>query len=220
MDIVQDFQKNGIAIWKHKNLDQIEKAREIILSYKHTRISELLELDQVFSDILFDLKPILDSIFNEGYHLTTFSSNTLRKNDKEKANIKSIHVDYPYHDLFEPYPDEILGLQVNYACDDFTIENGATLYVPNSYKYHRFPNWREDTEILKTEVPILVEKGSIIMYRGDMWHRPGVNTTDNPRVAILANFSPLFIDSKDNMEEQLLRIDFPTLSLQDDKVVF
>lgn len=213
--IFEEFSENGIAIWNHGNMEEIEKARNVILSYNHTRIRDLIGLDKVFSEMLYELKPILDEVFvDEEYHLTTYSSNTLRKNGKEKA---SLHVDYPYHDLPEPYPDALLGIQVIYALDDFTVQNGATIYIPESYKTHRYPYF---CDLLNNAQYLLVKKGSIIMYRGDLWHKAGINITDNPRVAILANFSPLYIDAKDDMVDQISKIKFPTLNIDDDKVVF
>jgi len=192
------FKKEGIVTWQG-NLDNIEEARNKILIEKHTRISNLF-YDELFVTFLKDetLKYLLDKIYNQKYHLTTYSSNTLRKEDKDG---RFFHVDYPYHNIKSPYPDEILGIQVIYALDDFTIENGATMYIPESYKAHKFPN----NEIVYQSIRyITVKKGEIIFYRGDIWHSQGINLTENPRVAILANFSPLNILAKDDVISQIL----------------
>jgi hypothetical protein len=196
--IVYKFKKYGIASWKLSEFEldanTIDKVRNQILENPNSRIGQVLA--EVKDSEMFlkipTLKSVLDLILKE-YHLTTFSSNTLRKD----IDGRGFHVDYPYHDLKEPYPDEILGVQVNFALDDFTKGNGATIYIPESYKSHCFPRGCDVS--IKEKKYMLAPKGSVILYRGDMWHSQGINVTDNPRVALLANFSPLHIPAKDRI---------------------
>ena len=198
-EILYKFNKYGIVSWKVSEFEldtnTIDKVREQILENKNARIGQVLA--EIKDSALFlkisTLKSVLNLILKE-YHLTTFSSNTLRK----EVDGRGFHVDYPYHNLNEPYPDEILGVQVNFALDDFTIENGATIYIPDSYKAHCFPN-RNSEYFNKEKKYMLAPKGSVILYRGDMWHTQGINVTDNPRVALLANFSPTHISPKDRL---------------------
>ena len=210
---VYKFNKYGIVSWKLSEFEisesVIDKVRKQILQNKSDRIGQVLaeiEDSGLFLKIS-TLKSVLNLILKE-YHLTTFSSNTLRKG----VDGRCFHVDYPYHNLKEPYPEEILGVQVNFALDDFTIENGATIYIPGSYKAHCFPN-KNSEYFNKEKKYMLASKGSVILYRGDMWHTQGINITDTPRVALLANFSPTHINPKDRI---LLRNS--SLKLQDGRV--
>ena len=212
-EILYKFNKYGIAIWKLLEFeiseDVIDKVRNQILENKNDRIGQVLAEIEDASHFLKipTLKSVLDLILKE-YHLTTFSSNTLRKG----VDGRGFHVDYPYHNLKEPYPDEILGIQVNFALDDFTIENGATIYIPDSYKSHAFP-YKNSEYFNKEKRYMLGQKGSVILYRGDMWHTQGINITNNPRVALLANFSPTHINPKDQ-----IHIGNSTLEIRDGKV--
>lgn len=200
--IFERYLSEGLTVWKtdHMSESDIDMARKKITNHPSDRIKNLFQLDKLFAKFLKDpiLKYMLDKIFaDEKYHLTTFSSNTLRKKDKNKVYF---HVDYPYHELSSPYPDQILGIQVIYALNDFTIENGATMYISESFNYHAFPSsFYGQQKIDYMTVP----KGSVILYRGDLWHSQGHNTTDNPRVALLANFSPEEIPAKDDVVSQL-----------------
>jgi len=208
------YKKNGLTAWR-ENFYNIDYFREIILDTNHIRISNLFKEDKNFVNFLESptLKYLLDKIYKE-YHLTTFSSNTLKKENKDE---RFFHVDYPYHNLKSPYPDEILGIQVIYALDDFTYENGATMYFPDSFKSKEFP--RKDSIYAKQNLEyITVPKGSVILFRGDLWHSQGINRTDNPRVAILANFSPLNIPAKDNIVEQVKSSE-TNLKIKKDKVL-
>ena len=149
---------------------------------------------------------------------TTYSSNTLRREDPDN---RFWHVDYPYHNLKSPYPDRILGLQVIFTLHDFTEENGGTWYIPGSYKNHSFPpsdaHLRYPDKIKRVVVPA----GSVIIYRGDIWHSQGLNMTDSPRSALLANFSPLYVPAKDNMIDQITHKSLTKgLEVRDGKVMF
>jgi len=171
---------------------EIHTASEIIHKNPHSRISNLFNLnEELFWTILSDpnIHKILKCIFPDGYHCTTFSSNNLRKGN----NKFGWHCDYPYHTMNSPYPKDILGVQVIWTLDDFTEENGATFFVPYSHKTYTEPNIMENTVINRA----VVGKGNIIIYLGNLWHSQGINYTDNDRGALLANFGPLYVESKD-----------------------
>ena len=166
----------------------LKQASDIVHASPHRTIGNLFELNEpLFQKILKDpvLHMFLDSIFPNGHHCTTYSSNTLRKDE----NYAYWHCDYPYHNMQAPYPQETMGVQVIWTLDDFTHENGATHYVPGSYKNRCFP------QRLNIE-RIIVPFGHIIIYLAKTWHTQGINATDRPRSALLANFSPLFVPVK------------------------
>ena len=156
-------------------------------------------------------KEIRSLLGTDAYHLTTLSSNTLFPNIDKRG----YHVDWPYHKYTDEhglnyiYQHECHGVQVIIPLDDFTVENGATMYVPYSHLARRFPS----TEILQsgkftnaddsTQIFACKKKfvqatvGDAFIYPGTLWHSQGVNTTDKPRRALLANFSPTFVPKKD-----------------------
>jgi ectoine hydroxylase-related dioxygenase (phytanoyl-CoA dioxygenase family) len=166
-------------------------------------------------------KAISDMLFTTDYHLTTLSSNTLF-NDKDT---RGYHVDFPYHkyntdanDMNLIYSDKTLdSVQCIIPLDNFTIENGATMYVPYSYLARRYPtveilqsgkfttvpstNENEENEIVKTydckKKYFLGNVGDVIIYPSTLWHSSGLNTTNTPRRALLANFSPRSVPKKD-----------------------
>tara|TARA_B110000211_G_C14078777_1_gene553484 strand:- start:2004 stop:2966 length:963 start_codon:yes stop_codon:yes gene_type:complete len=202
-----DFLKEGIMCLNSSyNLETVSK---IIHESHHTRISNLFELDKnLFWKILND--PIihieLNKIFPSGYHCTTYSSNNIRKGTDERG----WHCDYPYHDISQPYPKETLGVQVIWTLDDFTVDNGATFYVPGSHKNLSWPN-----KLQKNYKRAICKKGKIIIFFGKLWHSQGINKTNNPRAALLANFSPLNIIAKDDLYKYVDK-EF----VKDNKVIF
>lgn len=187
---------NGItSIQSSNDLDSVAK---LIHNSPHTRISNLFELNfDLFWKILNDseLHKILRAIYPNGYHCTTYSSNNLRKN----VNEVGWHCDYPYHNISESYPDEMLGVQVIWTLDDFTVENGATYFVPKSHKKNSWPDITTATLVQQA----VIKRNNIIIFFGTLWHTQGINTTDIPRAALLANFSPLSVPVKDNINTQI-----------------
>jgi hypothetical protein len=131
--LLNQFQERGYIIFRNAIPEHItDLARAKILEKVETRISNLFELEQeLFVSILKTpiLKVILDEVFKEGsYHLTTYSSNTLRFNKDDEIYF---HVDYPYHGLNHDLGSnncDLLGVQVIITLNDFLIENGATLF--------------------------------------------------------------------------------------------
>jgi hypothetical protein len=173
----------------------IESSRDICHNSPHKRISDLFTgeykpLLELFADS--NLRELLSRIFPGGYHLTTLSTNTLHDNKRPESAV-FWHVDYPYHNLPEPYDVSTpLGVQVIITLDKFTELNGATRYVKGSHQNLIFP--RESPLEYNTAI---VDSGTVIVYLGSLWHSQGVNITEYPRSAILANFSPLSVASKD-----------------------
>jgi hypothetical protein len=172
---------------------KLEILRNIVHKSEHTRITNLFSLHPYFAEILDNprLKNMMNQIYGNHFHLTTYSSNTLRKG----KNNGNWHVDYPYHNMNEPYPVETMGIQVLISLDDFTEENGATYYIPQSHIFRSFPKGESiDCNIIRR---ITVPKYSIIIMLAKTWHTEGVNNTNSSRSALLANFSPSYVPIKD-----------------------
>lgn len=98
----------------------LSQIREYLHSSPHLQESTILnDLPEVAK--LLDnpvLKFILQTELGEGYHLSSFSTNTVRKGFQEV----NWHTDYP-------------GIQIIISIDDFTVENGATEFNYNNKKF-------------------------------------------------------------------------------------
>ena len=93
---------------------------------------------------------------------------------------------------FAPEPwGGIQGVNVAWAIDDFTDENGATRIVPGSHRLNRKP----DTEAAHETVPLEAEAGTMIVMEGRVWHRTGFNRTESKhRAGIFAFYTlPIYM---------------------------
>jgi ectoine hydroxylase-related dioxygenase (phytanoyl-CoA dioxygenase family) len=90
-----------------------------------------------------------------------------------------IHVDSPR--WINNYATNI---GVIWALDDFTKENGATRVLPGSHNSPKIPS---KDYFDKFSVQLEVPKGSLIIFNARLFHRTGVNKTDNWRHALTMN---------------------------------
>jgi len=106
-----------------------------------------------------------------------------------------LHADQMF--LQEPWPDAgPQGLNVAWALDDFTEDNGATRVVPGSHKKNSIADMHEhdwDT------VAMIAPAGSAIVFESRLWHKTGANTTsDQQRAAIFGWYTKPYVRTQEN----------------------
>lgn len=84
-----------------------------------------------------------------------------------------IHVDRPH---FIPNFNEGVGSLI--LLDDFTEENGATWFLPQSHLKADEP---DRDHFFKNAIRLVAPKGSVIYFNLRLWHAGGINTTDKWR---------------------------------------
>jgi len=113
-----------------------------------------------------DVMAVMGKLLGGDFILSGFSSNTTGPGGEEMA----LHSDSGY--VPPPHPEYLLAANAIWMIDDFTVENGATRYLPGSHKLRTNPGAQKyDT------VPILGRAGSIAFLHGYTWHKTGQNTS-------------------------------------------
>ena len=118
-----------------------------------------------------------------GFILSNVASTIRRKGDR---NI-GLHCDQIWHPV--PFPESNLFLTACWACDDFTLESGATTIVPGSAALRRPPNLDEVRST--TTVPIECKAGSIALWDGRTWHDNAARTIDGERAVLHVSYTRL-----------------------------
>jgi ectoine hydroxylase-related dioxygenase (phytanoyl-CoA dioxygenase family) len=106
--------------------------------------------------------------------LSGSSANLVNSHGEEEV----LHADQAY--MPQPWAAPH-GVNVAWAIDDFTAENGATRVVPRSHLLNR--SARAGEEIAEFR-PVEAPAGSMIVIEGRTWHRTGRNTTELPRAGV------------------------------------
>lgn len=129
------------------------------------------------------LHEVLQDFFEGTYILNSFGGYLNRRDDR--GYIRRIHRDVRTHTgNFRILVNVLLPL------DDFTLENGATYYLPRSHLSAPQP---PDPEFFANADRLLARAGDIFMFDSNMWHCAGENQTDAPRRALTLTFSRPFI---------------------------
>ena len=106
---------------------------------------------------------------------------------------QSIHRDEWAFDFF-PFPSD-LHPQCNtiWAMTDFTEENGATRVIPGSQ------DWPVDLKHSIAEtVPVVMTKGSCLLYTGKVYHGGGANESDGVRAGLNITYCVAWLRQEEN----------------------
>lgn len=77
-------------------------------------------------------------------------------------------------------------LNAMWMLDEFTKENGATIFVPGSHLSGRQPDPEVDAE--ECWVPAIAPAGTVAIFEGRVWHSTGANKSNEARIGLTTNF--------------------------------
>lgn len=138
--------------------------------HRNTRVFDLIGKDQVFRDLVqHELAvALVRHLLGGKFLLSNFSANITAPG----SGAMGMHADQGY--VPAPWPPYPLAVNVAWALDDFTVENGATRYVPGSHRSDRGPDPSGEHP---QAVPIECPAGSIFVMDGRVWHQTGANVS-------------------------------------------
>lgn len=97
----------------------------------------------------------------------------------------TFHRDFPRH--LEGY---LASINVLFAIDDFTKDNGGTVIVPGTHERADTP----DADYLAARaVPVECPAGSMLVFDSTLWHAAGANTSGKDRLGLNHQFTRSFI---------------------------
>jgi len=133
------------------------------------------------------LLAVAHSLLGPDAKLAAFTAKTLMPG----GDAGRLHIDYPYWAMDTGMPVEpALMMQVIWMMNPFNTDNGGTWILPGSQKFAEHVN-KEKFE--SEAIQAIGNAGDAIVSHGQLWHQTAVNRSDEPRVAILINFSQLAI---------------------------
>jgi ectoine hydroxylase-related dioxygenase (phytanoyl-CoA dioxygenase family) len=105
----------------------------------------------------------------------------------EHANVfqYSYHQDFPR--VLNGY---VASVNVFFAIDGFSRQNGATWVIPGSHQQCTCPDAQERVE---RAIPLECAAGSMIVFDSTLWHAAGVNTSGHDRLAVNHQFTRSWI---------------------------
>ena len=143
------------------------------------RVYNLLVHGDVFARVPVhaNVLPVVEGVLDPGCLLSSLSSIAIGPDESPQP----IHADDQIIPLPKPHPPVVCNTM--WALTDFTEANGATRLVPGTHL-------RESPEFGRAyeSIPAVMEKGSVLVWHGSLWHGGGANTTAERRVGIACNY--------------------------------
>jgi ectoine hydroxylase-related dioxygenase (phytanoyl-CoA dioxygenase family) len=139
-----------------------------------------LELPAVLSIVDATVSPTGILHLQNGFILPSFPPS-----EKPQVFQNSYHQDFP-----RALNGYLASINVFFAIDEFTRENGATWVVPKSQQTPERPS---QNAIDATAVPLECPAGSMIVFDSTLWHAAGANTSGRDRLAINHQFTRSWI---------------------------
>lgn len=138
---------------------------------------------------------VVESLLGSYALLSSITAHVVRPGNVEQQ----LHADQDY--VSPPWP-RALVINLIWALDSFTSENGATMILPGSHRAGTPP-----VEVARTKYPevrVRANPGSVVVLDGRVWHGSGRNTQEaSDRVAILACYCAPFLRQQENFFRSL-----------------
>jgi ectoine hydroxylase-related dioxygenase (phytanoyl-CoA dioxygenase family) len=139
-----------------------------------------LEIPDVLAVVDETLSPTAILHLQNGFILPSFASS-----DQPRVFQNSYHQDFPR--VLNGY---VASINVLFAIDEFTRDNGATWIVPGT---QHTPEPPSAGTIEASAIPLECSAGSMIVFDSTLWHAAGSNTSGRDRLAINHQFTRSWI---------------------------
>ncbi|MCZ6502256.1 MAG: phytanoyl-CoA dioxygenase family protein [Gammaproteobacteria bacterium] len=168
--------KAALSPWLQGQL----KGRNDFEGYHSERVYALLAKDPVLARVVEHpcSLAIIDELLEADYLLYA----NLAINSHPGETKQNFHRDNVGGDGADP--TRLHGISTVWNLDDFTHNNGATEFIPNSHTWTDELPTEDDTRVEK----VLMPKGSVFIFCSSLYHRGGANNSDKPRLAITPQY--------------------------------
>jgi ectoine hydroxylase-related dioxygenase (phytanoyl-CoA dioxygenase family) len=150
--------------------------------------------DQVFLEVLENPAVIgaMDALLGDTSILYAFTTSSMPPSGTNYSH--RVHVDCP-----RIIPNYITNIGIIVALDNFTEDNGATYFLPNSQLMIEKPS---DEVFYRDAVRVFPQAGDFVVFNARTWHLGGTNSTGRFRHALTINACRSFMRQ---------RFDYPRL---------
>jgi ectoine hydroxylase-related dioxygenase (phytanoyl-CoA dioxygenase family) len=154
---------------------------------------------------LFDNPRLLGpfhAILGEGCIVYAYTSSSMPPNSVNYSG--RIHVDCP-----RIIPGYVTNMGATILLDEFTEENGATWYLPNSHEQETVP----DEKLFYAKASrVIAPAGSVWFFNARTWHAGGANKSDRWRHALTINMARPWMKQRLDIPRTMAHLDLAGLS--------
>ena len=178
------------------------RGRNVFEGVQSNRIYAMLGKDPVFSDMV--THPLQLAFATRELGRSFLLSACLAINLHPGETVQPWHMDDDH--CRQPLPRKALGVSTFWTIDPMTADNGATEIIPGSHKWGKVdlnganrpsdfttrdggdqsidPGARSDA------IQAIMPAGSLMITKGNLWHRGGANRSDQSRLIVTPQYCP------------------------------
>lgn len=142
------------------------------------------------------------AILGEGCVVYAYTSSSMPPNAVNYSG--RVHVDCPR--IIQGY---ITNMGATILLDDFTEENGATWYLPNSHMIEDKP---DDSYFYANAKRVIAPAGSVWFFNARTWHAGGINKTQEWRHALTINMGRPWMKQRIDIPRAMAHLDLREMS--------
>jgi len=134
--------------------------------------------------------PVVERVLDPGCLVSSLSSINIGPGETAQP----IHADDQLIPIPKPHPPTVCNTM--WALTDFTEENGATRIITGSHLRDTSPDYGQPYD---SEAAVM-ERGSVLVWHGSLWHGGGANRTRDRRVGVAMNYCAGYIRQQENQQ--------------------
>lgn len=143
-----------------------------------------------------------EAILGKNCIVYAYTSSSMPPNDTNYS--RRIHTDCPRY-----IPGYLTNVGATISLDDFTVENGATYFLPKSHTKKEAPTEEEFNANAK---PFVGPAGSVCFFNALTWHRGGINKTSNWRHALTINMCRSYMKQRIDIPRSMAPLKIENMS--------
>jgi ectoine hydroxylase-related dioxygenase (phytanoyl-CoA dioxygenase family) len=154
---------------------------------------------------LFDNSRLVEpfnAVLGEGCTVYAYTSSSMPPNAVNYSG--RVHVDCP-----RIIPGYVTNMGATILLDEFTEENGATWYLPNSHTLAEPP---ADDLFYRNARRVLAPAGSVWFFNARTWHAGGANNSNKWRHALTINMARSWMKQRIDIPRAMGHLDLSALS--------
>jgi ectoine hydroxylase-related dioxygenase (phytanoyl-CoA dioxygenase family) len=188
-DLVDEIDETLLRLERDRN---VVPATNRFEGLRTIRIYNLLAHGSPFERIPIHARvlPVVEGVLDPGLLISSLSSIAIGPDE----DAQPLHADDQLIPLPRPHVPIICNTM--WAITDFTEDNGATRVVPGSHLNDEAPDLFEHYPTVAAEM----ERGSVLVWVGSLWHGGGANRTAARRVGIAMNYCAGYIRQQENQQ--------------------
>ena len=188
-DLIESLESDLARLERELDVKPAENSFE---GHKTLRIYNLLARSELWWNVPVHpaVLPVVEGVLDLGCLVSSLSSINIGPDETAQP----IHADDQLIPIPKPHPPTVCNTM--WALTDFTEENGATRVISGTHLADSSPDYGQpyDSE------PALMEKGSVLVWHGSLWHGGGANRTGQPRGGIAMNYCAGYIRQQENQQ--------------------